>query len=451
MTHLSAKPSPMTPAALVALALLLLAAHALRRGDWSLCAALAVLPLLLLSRQGWTRLVGSAVLLLGAAQWLAAGTQFAQVRLALGEPWLRLALILGSVAALSLGCGLWLLGARARALFPRGAAMELPQAAAFLLTAGLLALARGKASVPVLLADRLLPGSGWLAVLALALYAAWLAGRFTHPDHGPGEHRRLRPRIWALFSAVFFLQLALGLSGLTELLMTGRLHLPVPALIAAGPLFRGEGLFMPVLFASTVLLVGPAWCSHLCYIGAWDDQCSRARGAARPLVLSRAWTVGGRLAALALTCGAALGLRLSGAPASLAAGLAAAFGLAGVGVMLAASRRAGAMVHCTAFCPIGLLGNLLGRLTPWRMSIRLQTCTRCGACARACRYSALAPEDIASGRPGLSCTLCGDCVAACPHDSMGYRFPFLSPAAARAVFLTLVAALHAVFLGVARI
>ncbi len=119
--------------------------------------------------------------------------------------------------------------------------------------------------------------------------------------------------------------------------------------------------------------------------------------------------------------------------------------------MLAASRRAGAMVHCTAFCPIGLLGNLLGRLTPWRMAIRLETCTRCGACARACRYSALAPEDLAAGRPGLSCTLCGDCVAACPHDSMGYRFPFLSPAAARAVFLTLVAALHAVFLGVARI
>lgn len=438
-------------AALVALAHLLLAAHALRRGDWSLCAALAALPLLLLSRQGWTRLVCSAVLLLGAAQWVSAGVQLAQLRLALGEGWLRLALIMAAVAALSLGCGLWLLGERARALFPRGAATGPPRAGAFLLTAGLLALARGKASAPVLLADRFLPGSGWLAVLALALYAAWLAGRFTHPVHGPGEHRRLRPRIWALFSALFFLQLALGLSGFTELLMTGRLHLPVPALIAAGPLFRGEGLFMPVLFASTVLLVGPAWCSHLCYIGAWDDQCARARGLKRPLVLSRAWSVGGRLAALGLACGAALALRLAGASAGLAAALAALFGLAGVGVMLAASRRAGTMVHCTAFCPIGLLGNLLGRLTPWRMAMRRDTCTRCGACARACRYSALSQGDIEAGRPGLSCTLCGDCVAACPHDSMGYRFPGLSPQAARAAFLTLVAALHAVFLGVARI
>jgi len=190
--------------------------------------------------------------------------------------------------------------------------------------------------------------------------------------------------------------------------------------------------------------------SHLCYIGAWDDVCSR-RGPKIPPVLPRRWTVGGRLATLALTCGGALALRFLGVPGLTAVWLAAGFGLAGVGVMLFASRRLGAMAHCTAFCPIGLLGNVLGRLMPWRMGISLDTCTRCGSCARACRYSALTPLEIEAGRPGLSCTLCGDCVGACPHDSMHYRFPGLSPATARAAFLTLVAALHAVFLGVARI
>jgi polyferredoxin len=232
--------------------------------------------------------------------------------------------------------------------------------------------------------------------------------------------------------------------------MTGRLHLPVPALIAAGPIFRGGGLFMAILFASTVLLVGPAWCSHLCYIGAWDDACSR-RGPKTPRVLSPRWSVGGRLATLVLVCGGALALRGLGVSGAVAAFLAGGFGLLGVGVMLSASRRLGAMAHCTAYCPIGLVGNLLGRLVPWRMGISLDTCTRCGACARACRYSALTPQHIEAGRPGLSCTLCGDCVGACPHDSMRYRFPGLSPARARAAFLTLVAALHAVFLGVARI
>jgi len=424
----------------------LLAAHALRRGDWSLCAALAALPLLLLTRRGAARLLSAGALLLGAAQWLAAGLEFVQLRLAFGEPWLRLALILGLVCAAGLGAGLWLLGARARALFPRERAVETPQAVAFALVAGLLALARAKASMPVLLLDRFAPGAGWLEILALALYAAWLTGRMLDPR----THKLWRPRIWAAFSFVFFTQLALGLAGFTDLLMTGRLHLPVPALIIAGPIFRGGGLFMPILFASTVLLVGPAWCSHLCYIGAWDDQASR-RGPKPPRVLSRRWTIGARLGTLALACGGALGLRLLGVPGLAAVWLAAGFGLVGVGVMLLVSRRVGAMAHCTAFCPIGLVGNVLGRLMPWRVRINLNACTRCGSCARACRYSALTALEIEAGRPALSCTLCGDCVGACPHDAMHYHFPGVTPFAARAAFLTLVCALHAVFLGVARI
>lgn len=430
---------------LAVLAHLLLAAHALRQGEWSLCLAVAALPLVLMTRQGWTRLAAAAALLLGAAQWASAGVEFVQLRMAFGEPWLRLALILAAVCGATLASSLWLLGARAQKLFPGQRETERPQAAAFVLTAGLLALARSKASVPVLLADRFLPGAGWLEIALLALYAAWLTGRILDPR----QHKRLRPRIWALFSAVFFGQLALGLAGLPDLLMTGRLHLPVPALIVAGPLFRGEGLFMPILFASTVLLVGPAWCSHLCYIGAWDDLCSR-QGPKIPRVLSPRWSVDGRLTTLLLVCGGALALRALGTSELTAVLLAGGFGLQGVGVMLFVSRRLGAMAHCTAFCPIGLVGNVLGRLTPWRMGIRLDTCTRCGACARACRYSALTPLHIEAGRPGLSCTLCGDCVGACPHDAMHYRFPGLSPTRARAAFLTLVATLHAVFLGVAR-
>lgn len=434
---------------LAVLAQLLLAAHALRRGDLGLCAALAALPLLLVTRRGAARLVAAGVLVLGALFWVDAGLGFVRLRLALGQDWLRLALILSGVALASLGAGLWLLGARARELFSRGRAVELPQAAAFGLTVGLLALARAKASLPLLLADRFLsgylPGAGWLEILALALYAAWLAGAFMDPE----RHKWLRPRVWALFSAVFFGQLILGLMGLQEFLMTGRLHLPVPALILAGPIFRGGGLFMAILFAATVLFVGPAWCSHLCYIGAWDDACSRL-GPHRPEPLPARWTLWGRAATLALACGGALALRLLGVDGVTAAWLAAGFGLLGVGVMLAVSRRFGVMAHCTAFCPLGLVGNLLGRLMPWRVRIDLEACTRCRSCSRACRYSALSGADVEAGRPALSCTLCGDCIGACPHDAMHYRCPGLSRAAARATFLTLVAVLSAVFLGVAR-
>lgn len=426
---------------------LLLAAHALRGGDVFLSVALALSPSLLFSRRASARLVCAVALLLGSGWWVGSAVELTRLRMAFGEPWTRMAVILGAVALTAFASGAWLLlDGRARVVFGRGEEAANVEASAFALTAGLLFLARTKASVPVLLADRFAPGSGWLELLALAVYAGWLAGRFLDPT----AHRRLRPRAWALFSAVFFGQLALGLAGFEKLLMTGRLHLPVPALIAAGPLFRGGGLFMPILFSAAVLLVGPAWCSHLCYIGAWDDLASR-RGPRPAIALPRRLVIGGRLATLVLACGGALALRLAGASSSLAVALAAIFGLVGVGVMLFVSRRAGVMVHCTAFCPMGLVGNVLGRLSPWRMRMDPDACTGCGVCASACRYSALTPADIRSGRPGLPCTLCGDCVRACVHRAMHYRLPGLSPARARAVFLVLVAALHAVFLGVARI
>jgi polyferredoxin len=117
--------------------------------------------------------------------------------------------------------------------------------------------------------------------------------------------------------------------------------------------------------------------------------------------------------------------------------------------MLLVSSRLGIMVHCTAFCPLGLVSNLLGKLSPWRMRIDA-ACTRCSACARICRYGALANADFERGRPGLTCTLCGDCLKACRQASLFYRFPGLSPEASRQAFLVLVVSLHAVFLGVAR-
>jgi len=253
--------------------------------------------------------------------------------------------------------------------------------------------------------------------------------------------------VWRLFSVVFFAQLLIGLAGVERFLMTGQLHLPIPALIVAGPVYRGGGLFMLVLFLSTIVLVGPAWCSHLCYIGAWDDLAARARKQPRPLPR---WREPVRVGLLITVVATALALRLAGVATVVAAGAAIAFGLAGVALMVTWSRRAGAMAHCTTWCPIGLLADVLGKLSPFRLRIG-PGCEQCGACASLCRYDALSEEHLRRGRPGLTCTLCGDCLAACPTGAIGYRFPGLSPERARAIFLVLVVSLHAVFLGVARL
>lgn len=432
--------------ALPVLAVLLLAAHALRFGDLGLAAALVLFLAPVLGRRGFSRIALAGVLAWGCLVWAQAGAGFVSLRLAQGLPWLRLVLILAAVLGLTaLSAGL-LLGARARGFFSRTSDHDTAQAALFLFTAAVLAAARAGTPFPVLLADRFLPGSGWLEILGLALYAAWIGGRLL----ASRDTARTRLVLWTLFSMVFFGQLVLGLLGAERLLMTGKLHLPVPALIVAGPLFRGHGLFMAVLYGATVLLVGPAWCSWLCYVGAWDGLAARMAGKRPDQERWRRWTVAGRAATLALTAGGALLLRWLGASWVLAAWSAAGFGLAGAGIMLILSRRAGVMVHCAAFCPIGLVGNALGRVNPLRVRMD-ENCTRCGACAARCRYAALTARDIERGRPGPSCTLCGDCLGACAHGSLGYRFPGLSSAAARTVFLVLAVGLHAAFLGLARI
>jgi polyferredoxin len=226
-----------------------------------------------------------------------------------------------------------------------------------------------------------------------------------------------------------------------------RRHFPIPALIAAGPIYRGGGFFMLTLFGVTLLLVGPAWCSHICYLGAWDQAAASRRR--KPADLPR-WHQKLRGALLVLVLVAAWGLRAAGAPLALAGGLALAFGLLGVALMLLWSRRAGVMAHCVAYCPIGLLAVWLGRVSPFRLRID-SGCDGCMRCRPACRYAALTRDDIDRRRPGNSCTLCGDCVGTCPHGSLHYRFAGLGPAAARALFITLAVALHAATLGLARI
>lgn len=295
---------------------------------------------------------------------------------------------------------------------------------------------------PMLLGERFLPGAGWMQVVALAVYAGWLAVTVQRP----GAWARWRPRVWALFSVVFFGQLILGLLGVERCLMSGTLHLPVPMVIVAGPVWRGEGLFMVGLLLATLVLVGPAWCSWLCYIGAWDQVAAGRRRMRRPLSTRARESL--RLGLLALSVGVAWGLRAAGAGPMTATWLAAGFGLAGVGVMALVSARVGWLAHCTSFCPVGWLVVRLGKVSPFRLRID-PACRSCGHCRPSCRYGALDRQAWTRLKPGISCTMCGDCVDGCGALSIG--FARLHPDAARRLLGIMVTSLHAVFLGLARL
>jgi hypothetical protein len=86
---------------LPALALVLLAAHFFRGGLISLAAFSLGLVALLFVQRSWAHRALQAALALGALEWLRTAWSLAAQRAAAGEPYGRLLLILGAVAAIT--------------------------------------------------------------------------------------------------------------------------------------------------------------------------------------------------------------------------------------------------------------------------------------------------------------------------------------------------------------
>jgi hypothetical protein len=77
---------------------LVIAAHFLRQGLTPLVLAGVAFPFLLLLRKRWADRTVQVLLLLAAAVWVSSLAEIAARRLATGESWIRMAVILGSVA-----------------------------------------------------------------------------------------------------------------------------------------------------------------------------------------------------------------------------------------------------------------------------------------------------------------------------------------------------------------
>ena len=83
------------------LSALLLAAHFLRSGNMVLVVGCAAFPLVLVVRKVWAVQATQAYLAFAAVTWSWTAFQIAQGRIATGQPWVRMALILGGVALLA--------------------------------------------------------------------------------------------------------------------------------------------------------------------------------------------------------------------------------------------------------------------------------------------------------------------------------------------------------------
>jgi len=80
---------------------LLLGAHFLRAGNILLVALSLLFPTLLLIRRAWVARLTQLILVLGAIEWVRTLLVLVDERRTAGQPWLRLVLIIGGVAALT--------------------------------------------------------------------------------------------------------------------------------------------------------------------------------------------------------------------------------------------------------------------------------------------------------------------------------------------------------------
>ncbi len=420
-----------------------MAAHFSRANQTGLALVCLLLPFLLFIKRSWVVKVFQVLLLIAAIEWLETMLRIVHIRQAHGQSWTRLVIILGGVALSTALSALVFETKSLKQRFRNSGKSENVSAITFLWTATLLSIVQIKVDNPIILLERFFPTFGWIEIFFLAIYAQWI----TEKMFDPYQSAHWRQRIWLVFSIIFFSQLIFGLIGFEKFLMTGKLHIPVPAMIIAGPLYRGERFFMLILFISMVILVGPAWCSYLCYFGAWDNLA--ARQLKHPQKLPQ-WRRTVQIGAFVFVSLMAILLHILGVTIVIATILGIIFGIIGVGVMLLWSRTTGLMTHCITYCPIGVLATWLGKINPFRIKIT-DTCTECQACHLVCRYDALKIGDIKNRLPGITCTLCGDCINSCKFNSIEYRFLKTKPEMARSIFIVLVVVLHAVFLGVARI
>ena len=427
------------------LALGLMGAHFYRAGEYGITLCAAGMIVFLCCNAAWKQYAAAFFLFWGMLEWGDSALDLAGMRMQMGMPWVRGAAILAAVGLVTGFAGKYAF-ARARSKDEEGS-MALFQGVVFMASFLTLFYLRQAARMEFFLLERYLPLFGSVQIFFVSWYGAFLAGKLADRK----TTRKFRRIAWTLFGIVFFAQFFLGLLGVEGMLLTGKLHVPIPAFIVFAPIFRDSMSMMPFIVLAATLLAGSAWCSMLCYFGPFDSVAAGSKGV-KPYPASFVFLLRwGRIIVLVTGSAAALGLRALGIDLSTAVAIAVAYGAVSLLVMALVSRRYSAMSHCMTFCPMGLVVNLLGRVSPWRVRVNREVCDNCGACEKICKYNAITPESRAEGKTLLRCSLCRDCLTVCRNQALYLRCPGLSPRAAWAVFTGLTTVLHVVFLSVAMV
>jgi len=185
------------------------------------------------------------------------------------------------------------------------------------------------------------------------------------------------------------------------------------------------------------LSIGQGWCSWACFYGGLDTTFSSLRK--EPFLKWFHLPRGARDFSLALLIAVML-LSLAKTqpvyclwlcPLKISTGFLdpdtvirkwqfAIFAAAGILFVIALPVLIKKRTFCAFLCPFGAWQAIVGRISPFRVSINPEVCTLCQQCLKACPIYAIDATGVKEHKISSYCNRCGDCFDACPTGAIDY-------------------------------
>lgn len=103
---------------MIIIASLILGAHFMKASNYLLTLVYIIAPFILLIKERWSLIALQALMYIGGGVWISTIIVIAQERILYGQPWSRMALILGAIALFTILAGLLLNSPKVKEKYP---------------------------------------------------------------------------------------------------------------------------------------------------------------------------------------------------------------------------------------------------------------------------------------------------------------------------------------------
>ncbi len=82
-------------------------------------------------------------------------------------------------------------------------------------------------------------------------------------------------------------------------------------------------------------------------------------------------------------------------------------------------------LYCNTICPVGTLLGYVSKFSLFKIAIKEEECSNCGACAKECKAGCINSE--ANTIDASRCVICFDCISSCPSEAIAFKYIVAKP------------------------